>query len=103
MKIVVKEVGQEPEVKEVENELHVLQGIVGGYIQCVSLPKNVLCICNEEGKILNMPANIVLGFDVICGDILFCSSNGEDFDSLNDEQIELVTNIIKEFKISKRM
>lgn len=102
MKIVVKRVGQEPEVKEVENELHTLQELVGGYIQCVNLPNNILCVCDEEGKLKNSLPNIVLGADVICGNIFFCSAGEEDFESLNDEQIEFIINIIHIFEIKSK-
>ena len=51
MKVVVKRPAEKPEVMEIENELHALQEIVGGYIECVGVIDNIICVCNEEGKL----------------------------------------------------
>lgn len=91
MKVVVKKPLQEAEVKEIGEELENLQEIVGGYIECVNITDDILCVCNEEGKLEGLTPNFILGGDVVVGDVFFCSLNDEgDFISLNDEQIELV-------------
>ena len=94
MKIVVKKVGQKPEVKEIENELHVLQEIVGGYIECFDVIDNIVCICNEEGKLNGLPANFIFGRDVIVGDVFFCTAGEEDFKSLDDCQVNFIMSIM---------
>ena len=90
MKIVVKKVGQKPEVKEINGELHEMQEIVGGYIECINIVENILCVCNEEGKLMGLPSNFAFGGDIIAGDVFFCVGGEEDFESLSDEQIELL-------------
>lgn len=60
MKIVVKKVGQNPEAKEINGELHEMQEIVGGYIECINIVDNILCVCNEEGKLIGLPPNFHL-------------------------------------------
>lgn len=101
MRIVIKKVGQEPEVKEIENELHILQDIVGGCIQCVNIGiDDAVCVCNEEGKLLNLKPNFILNEDIIAGDVFFCSAGYDDFESLNDDQIELLMNIMNMLHIS---
>lgn len=55
MKIVVKKVGCEPEVREIEKELHVMQSIVDGWVECFNIPNNIVCVCNEEGKLRGLP------------------------------------------------
>ena len=94
MKIVVKKVGQKPEVKEIENELHVLQEIVGGYIECFQVFDNVICVCNEEGKLKGLPINFIFGGDIIVGDVFFVATGEEDFESLDNYQIKVIMNIM---------
>jgi hypothetical protein len=56
-----------------------MQQIVGGYIQFVYLDANEIMVCNEEGKLMNLPYNeaatkLLSGTDYegdfICGDVL---------------------------------
>ena len=90
MKIIVKKAGQIPEVREVENELHVFQEIVGGYIECFPIFDNVLCVCDEEGKLKGLPINFAFEGDVIVGDVFFCAVNKGDFESLDTYQINIL-------------
>ena len=90
MKIVVKKACQNPEVKEINCELHEMQDIVGGWIQAFNITDNILCVCNEEGKLMGLTPNFVFNGDIICGDVFFCSAGEEDFESLNDDQIEFL-------------
>lgn len=99
MKIVVKRPAEKPEVQEIENELHAMQEIVGGYIECVNIIDNILCVCNEEGKLMRLPPNFVFNGDMIVGDVFFCAAGDEDFESLTDEQIEFIMNVMHIFEI----
>ena len=80
-----------PKEIEIENTLNNLQSLVGGYIECVYLPKDsdVILICNDEGKINNMPLNRDIGYDIIAGPFFIVGNDYEnaDFKSLTDEQI----------------
>ena len=99
MKVVVKKVGQEPEVKEIDG-LHEMQEIVGGYIEAFLITNDpIVCVCNEEGKLMNLPANFICNGDVIVGDVFFCGTDEEDFISLTDEQIEFIMNVLHIFEI----
>ena len=75
-----------------------LQEIVGGYIECVGVFDNILCVCNEEGKMRKLPPNFILNGDIIVGDVFFCAGGEEDFESLDDEQIETIMNILYVFE-----
>lgn len=44
----------------VSDSLENLQKTVGGYIETVTLDNGVMLICNEEGKIRDMPYNFTL-------------------------------------------
>jgi len=101
MRIVVKKVGQKPEVKEINGELHEMQDIVGGWIEAVYITEDIICVCNEEGKLKGFDPNFILNKDVIVGDVFFCSAGEEDFESLNDEQIDLVMTLLNLFELRK--
>lgn len=94
MKVLLVKPETHPQVVEIENELEVLQKIVGGLIETVYPFKDEVClICNEEGKLLNLQMNRALYdngsvYDVIAGDFLVVGMGVEDFCSLTDEQIE---------------
>ncbi len=89
MRVIIKEVGKAPVIKDIENTLDALKSLVGGYIEVVRLDNNVLLICNEEGKIQGLSPNFSMGYDTIVGTAVFVSFDGkEDFTDLNDWQIE---------------
>lgn len=89
MRVLIKEVGKAPVIKDIENTLDALKSLVGGYIEVVTMEDNILLICNEEGKMQGLPPNFSMGYDVIVGTAVFVSFDGkEDFTDLNDWQIE---------------
>ncbi|MDA3731363.1 DUF3846 domain-containing protein [Niameybacter massiliensis] len=92
MKVVKVEVGEPPQVKEIQNELAALQAEVGGLIECVYLEDGCLAIINEEGKINGMEPNRRIENDIICGPFFLCGDTPDgEFTSLNEEQIQKYT------------
>ena len=98
MKILVIEPMKEPYVKEIDGKLETMQSIVGGLIQAIypfDHPETAI-ICNEEGKLNKLRLNRALFdkdgniVDIIAGTFFLCSAptDSENFESLNDEQIE---------------
>ena len=88
MRAIIKEVGKEPRVEVIENELPTLQKLVGGHIEVVRVTPDVLMICNEEGKLKGLPPNFSTGQDVIVGTVVFVAFDGtEDFAGLSDYQV----------------
>ena len=77
-----------PEEVEIDKKLEAYQKLVKGYIECINLD-DVVLICNDEGKINNMPLNRDIGFDIIAGPFFIVGDDYErgDFKSLTDEQI----------------
>lgn len=97
LKVLIKEPGREPFIKEIENKLESFQQIVGGYIEVVRILHNYFLVCNEEGKIQQLPPNFSIGDDVIVG-TCFLVKDGEEgeFESLtNDDIIFLKLNLFR--------
>lgn len=91
MKVLIKNIGENTKITDIENDLQSLQNLVGGYIEALPLTKDVLLICNEEGKLKGLPVNfnIVINgkIESIVGNVFFVGKNDSDFDSLTNEQI----------------
>lgn len=88
IRILYKEIGKEPQIMFIDNTLEAKQKLVGGLIEVVPYD-DVLIICNEEGKILNMPPNLVFEYDYIAGNCFVIGDDykNADFKSLTDEEI----------------
>ena len=107
MRILVVEPTKDPYVKEIDSSLESMQSIVGGYIQTVEPfdDPNVLLVCNEDGKIIGLPENRFLRnsaghpYDIVHGTFFLAQSNGENFCSLTDEQIQTYTRLYTQEKL----
>lgn len=106
LKILLKKVGCKPEIKFIDNTLKAKQKIVDGLIEVIDFTDDTLIICNEEGKILDLPPNTIFDMDYIAGDYFVVGNDFENagFKSLTDEQIKKVIPIINEksLKYSKK-
>ena len=78
------EPGKAPETVIMSNTLDAFQAAVGGYIEVVGLDANAALVCNEEGKLIGLPANRMLGRDTIAGTFLIVGSDDGEFCSLSD-------------------
>ena len=94
MRAMIVEPMQPPRIEEIEPTLRNLQSIVGGYIEIVpaELGDSALVICNEEGKIDNLPPNRFvydeegIPYDMIAGTFIICDENQEgELDSITPE------------------
>lgn len=101
MRVLVVEPERRPEVREINDSLKEMQGIVGGLIQPIYLDDSVALVCNDEGKLMDLPANRGLRdedgviYDIVCGTFFLCGApaSGDDFTSLTDEEIALYSKI----------
>ena len=102
LRVLLKRVGEEPEVLIIENTLEAKQEIVDGLIEVVPINEKILIICNEEGKLLDLEPNLLFDYDYIAGDCFFVGDDYEngDFRSLTDEEIEEVKEILKRRSIN---
>ena len=69
----------EPREVLVPNTLEALQGIVGGYIETLTIGFAV-AIFNEEGRILNLPQTVSLFGHILRGNVLLVGYSDENFD-----------------------
>ena len=106
MRVIKVKPMEEPEVKDIENDLGVLQSEVGGYIQCVyPFDEPVGIVCNDEGKLMGLPLNRSLRdengemYDIIAGNFLIVGLTEDDFGSLTDEQVEKYSNMYKDIEV----
>ena len=97
MRVLVVKPEHRPEVREIEGSLKSMQEIVGGLIQPVyPFDDAVVLVCNDEGKLMNLPANRGLRdkdgqiYDIVCGTFFLCGvpADSDHFTSLTLEQIE---------------
>ena len=72
---------------DIENKLEAFQEAVDGYIETVTLDNGVVLICNEEGKLRDMPYNfthrqmfgaIPLQYPIF-GTVIACGAEGDEF------------------------
>lgn len=80
------EPGKAPEEITMPNTLEAFQTAVGEDIEAVGLDSGVVLICNEEGKLMGLPANRQVGGDTIAGTFLIAGSADGEFCSLSDEE-----------------
>lgn len=80
IKVIVKNPGEAPSVKYISNTLEAFQELVGGYIETVTMAKDVVILCNEEGRLRGLPFNCEVCGVRFVGPIVFVGVSGEDFD-----------------------
>lgn len=101
MKIIVKKVGMDAEVVDVEEiTLELMQELVGRLIEHYTVSEDVDMWMNDCGKLLGLQENIAIGIardgvrevvDIVSGDIFFSAHNDEgDSIGLTEEQITWV-------------
>ena len=97
MQVVVVEPKKKPVVQDIGSDLESMQRIVGGFIQAIyPFEEPVALICNEEGKLLNLPLNRALRddkgnvYDIISGTFFVCAAppDSNHFAGLTDQQVE---------------
>ena len=91
MRVVLVEPGKKAVVKTIDGSLEGMQKVVGGLIEMIPIDDRGSClICNEEGKINDLPLNRALVdkngrvTDIIAGTFFVCGTDEENFASLND-------------------
>ena len=98
MQVVIVEPEKKPVVQNIDDTLTSMQQIVGGTIQAVyPFEEPVALICNDEGKLLNLPLNRALRdsngaiYDIVAGTFFLCAAPvySDRFECLTDEQAQI--------------
>lgn len=90
MQVVRKDPGKPPVITQVKNTLEALQQAVGGPIETVTLARDAVIICNEEGRLMGLPRNCrFLGIDFV-GTILVVGVDGDEFSGLSEADAKTV-------------
>ena len=101
IKVLMVEPMKHPEVVLLENDLKGLQEAVGGLIEIINLEEKVCLLCNDEGKLIDLPGNRRIGDDIIAGVFYICGSDEEDLCSLAEDKLEYYKDLFfepEEFK-----
>lgn len=102
IRVVMVELDKEARVVELENNLRAMQHAVLGPIELLSLfDDGAVMLANEEGKLSDLPLNRGIYnngelFDAIAGNFFICATDGENFTSLSDKQIDKYMELYKE-------
>ena len=97
MQVVIVEPTKKPMVQDIDAGMESMQKIVGGSIQAIyPFDEPVALICNEEGKLLNLPLNRALQddagnvYDIISGTFFVCAAppDSDRFEGLSDQQVK---------------
>ena len=102
IKVILLEPNKLARVEEIDATLECMQKIVGGDIEPgYYFEEPVCCVVNEEGKMMGLDLNrgVYDGnkqlIDIIAGTAFICDCSGENFGSLNDEQIQKYSKMFK--------
>lgn len=98
MQVVIVEPKKKPMVQNIDDGLEAMQKIVGGTIQAIyPFEEPIALICNDEGKLLNLPLNRALRdstgcvYDIVAGTFFLCAApvDSDRFECLTDEQVQI--------------
>lgn len=98
--ILIVEPGKRAREAQIEDTLRAYQDIVGGMIELFPIYPNradILCICNEEGKLRCLKPNryVWWGEDYICGPFAVVATDGENFRSLDPDESRILTEYLE--------
>lgn len=95
MKVLMVEPGKVPYVTKIRDDLKAMQEAVGGCIQALYPYEDpVALVCNDDGKILNLPFNRALYdedgqmYDIIAGKFFIVGLGEDNFANLSDRLAE---------------
>ena len=83
IKVIIKEPDKQPVVTNITNSLRKFQKIIGGYIQVIPLgydndannPTAIFLLCDEDGKLKELPYNLSANGYNIVGTVIILGYN----------------------------
>ena len=95
IRVIVCKPNKMAEEKIITNKLECLQKEVDGYIEVLNITDDICLVCNEEGKIMNLPLNRAVRdyrnniVDIVAGDFFICGQTEDgEFRSLTDDEFK---------------
>ena len=79
IKVIVKRPGEDPCEEVIANTLEEFQKLVGGAIEAVTLCSDLAIICNEDGRLMDLPYNCKIFNLHFVGTVVFVGVNGDEF------------------------
>lgn len=95
MRAWIKAPGMVPHTVIIPNELKMLQQLVDGYIECVTISPELVIICDEEGLLKQKAYNCTIDGMPYVGTIVAVSVNGDEFDSIGDDAVKFLNEEVK--------
>ena len=84
----VKKPGGIWEIDKRDVSLSTLQEVVGGYIELFRVPEESLCfVLNEEGRLLDLPVNVIVNGAPFVGTIAIVDTNSDDICDISQSEI----------------
>lgn len=78
----VKRPGEPPRHVNLSDRLESLQKTVEGYIETVTLTTDMVILCNEEGRLRDLPFNCMIKGITFVGTIVICGRKDDEFADL---------------------
>lgn len=100
MKILVKEPNKKPYVTEIDNTLEGIQSIIDGFFEIIRIPNlpGLCCVCDDVGKLKDLPYNFTIYNDDIVGTVFFVNEEHADFVDINEGYVEILNTMFKELE-----
>ena len=93
--VVIKEPGNAPVIEPMfDNSLESFQKAVCGYIETVTISDDLVIICNEEGRLMDLPMNVEVAGIGFVGTIVVAGVDGEEFSSVKSRYVPLVLQLL---------
>jgi len=90
IRVVIKRPNELAYVTDIKNDYETIRNIIGGYLEVFPFAFDIICICDEEGKLKGLKPNFIHSQDVIVGTVIFAGVKGENFASLTGDQINFL-------------
>lgn len=83
MKAIYKEPNERPKIIDIDNTLEAMQDAVDGYIETVTIASDVCIVCNENGRLFDLPFNCnICGVNIV-GPLLIVGVDDDVFTDLH--------------------